>query len=65
MNELCLMLYYFQAVVIRKGGPVYEYWQNPPVPVYLQIYMFNITNQKEFLNGQKPSVNQVGPYTYR
>ncbi|XP_060583637.1 lysosome membrane protein 2-like [Ruditapes philippinarum] len=52
------------TVVIRKGGPVYEYWEDPPVPVYLQIYMFNLTNKEEFLNGQKPSLNQVGPYTY-
>lgn len=52
------------TVVIQKGGEVYEYWQKPPVPIYLKIYMFNLTNQQEFLNGQKPSVNEVGPYTY-
>lgn len=52
------------TVVIREGGEVYEYWLDPPVPIYLQIYMFNLTNQEEFLNGAKPSLVQVGPYSY-
>nr|ASJ26356.1 scavenger receptor class B type I [Meretrix meretrix] len=52
------------TVVIQKGGEVYDYWLDPPVPIYLQIYMFNLTNKEEFLMGDKPSLHQVGPYTY-
>ncbi|KAL4234338.1 Scavenger receptor class B [Mactra antiquata] len=52
------------TVVIHEGGKVYDYWKDPPVPIYLQIYMFNLTNQKEFLSGDKPTVEQIGPYTY-
>lgn len=52
------------AVVIREGGDVYDYWLDPPVPIYLQFYIFNLTNPAEFLSGNKPSLVQIGPYTY-
>ena len=44
---------------------MYEYWLDPPVPIYIQFYMFNLTNPEEFLQGEKPSLSQSGPYTYR
>ena len=44
---------------------MYSYWLDPPVPIFMQFYMFNITNPKEFLEGQRPAVAQSGPYTYR
>ena len=44
---------------------MYDYWLDPPVPIYMQFYMFNVTNHEEVLQGEKPSVTQSGPYTYR
>ena len=44
---------------------MYEYWLDPPVPIYIQFYMFNLTNPEEFMQGEKPSLSQSGPYTYR
>lgn len=55
----------FQTVIIKEDSPVYEYWQDPPVPIYLKVYMFNVSNPAEFLNGEKPALVQTGPYTYR
>lgn len=52
------------TVIIKEGGEVYNYWLDPPVPIFMQFYMFNITNPKEFLEGQRPAVAQSGPYTY-
>ncbi|XP_052815897.1 lysosome membrane protein 2-like [Mya arenaria] len=54
-----------KTVVIKEGGPVYEFWLDPPVPIYLQVYMFNLTNPDEVLAGTKPpNLVQAGPYTY-
>ena len=45
---------------------MYDYWLNPPVPIYMQFYMFNVTNPDEVLQkGERPSLAQYGPYTYR
>jgi len=44
---------------------VYEYWHDPPTPIYLKVYMFNISNKDEFLQGQKAALNEVGPYIYK
>ena len=52
-------------MIIKEGGEVYDYWLDPPVPIYMQFYMFNVTNHEEVLQGEKPSVTQSGPYTYR
>uniref|UniRef100_A0A8C7Q570 Uncharacterized protein n=1 Tax=Oncorhynchus mykiss TaxID=8022 RepID=A0A8C7Q570_ONCMY len=48
-----------------KGSRVFETWKNPPPPVFMQYFFFNVTNPDEFLDGAKPVVSQVGPYTYR
>lgn len=52
------------TVVIHAEGPVYDYWKDPPVPIYMQFFMFNLTNKEEFLHGDKASLVQLGPYTY-
>jgi len=60
-----LLLIFLQTVIIREGGAVYEYWHDPPTPIYLKVYMFNISNKDEFLQGQKAALNEVGPYIYK
>ncbi|XP_012685484.1 lysosome membrane protein 2c [Clupea harengus] len=52
-------------VVLKKGTDAFAAWENPPPPVYMQFYMFNLTNPIEVLAGNKPAVVELGPYTYR
>ncbi|KAF7987420.1 hypothetical protein HCN44_003182 [Aphidius gifuensis] len=41
-------------------------WQKPPIGVFLNVYIFNITNKDEFMNGQeKLRVDEIGPYVYQ
>lgn len=54
-----------QEIVLVNGTEAFSVWQNPPPPVYMQFYFFNLTNPAEVLDGSKPSVVQIGPYTYR
>ncbi|KAJ8338943.1 hypothetical protein SKAU_G00357290 [Synaphobranchus kaupii] len=54
-----------KEVTLTEGSRVFESWQNPPAPIYMQYYFFNVTNPKVFIAGGKAIVSQVGPYTYR
>uniref|UniRef100_A0A8C1DXS1 Uncharacterized protein n=1 Tax=Cyprinus carpio carpio TaxID=630221 RepID=A0A8C1DXS1_CYPCA len=54
-----------EQVVLENGTEAFSVFQNPPPPVYMQFYFFNLTNPAEVLDGDKPFVLQVGPYTYR
>jgi len=44
---------------------LYSAWVHPPVPVYLKIYLFNVTNANQVQNGSKPTFEELGPYVFR
>ncbi|XP_069020070.1 lysosome membrane protein 2c [Embiotoca jacksoni] len=54
-----------KEVVLENGTETFESWQNPPAPIYMQFYFFNLTNPAEVLDGDRPAVVEIGPYTYR
>ncbi|XP_063314766.1 lysosome membrane protein 2 [Pelobates fuscus] len=54
-----------QATVLKNGTEVYEDWVNPPPPIYMQFYFYNVSNPLEVLSGEAPVLQEVGPYTYR
>lgn len=56
---------YQQEIVLVEGSRVFESWKNPPPPVYMEFFFFNVTNVDMIPEGGKPMVNQIGPYTYR
>ncbi|RUS80598.1 hypothetical protein EGW08_011653 [Elysia chlorotica] len=54
-----------QRVVISNTSETYEIWQDIPVPVYMQFYIFDIGNPDEVKKGKTPFLEQIGPFTYR
>ncbi|XP_047228869.1 lysosome membrane protein 2c isoform X1 [Girardinichthys multiradiatus] len=52
-------------VVLRNGTEAFGAWADPPAPIYMQFYFFNLTNPGEVLDGERPAVVEIGPYTYR
>ncbi|MED6257026.1 hypothetical protein ATANTOWER_006973 [Ataeniobius toweri] len=54
-----------KEITLTEKSQMFESWKNPPTPVYMEYYFFNVTNPEVFLAGGKASVQQVGPYTYR
>uniref|UniRef100_A0AAY4C3I3 Uncharacterized protein n=1 Tax=Denticeps clupeoides TaxID=299321 RepID=A0AAY4C3I3_9TELE len=54
-----------KELTLTPDSRVLDSWINPPPPVYMQYYFFNVTNPDVILAGGKPSVTQIGPYTYR
>ncbi|XP_072352417.1 lysosome membrane protein 2c isoform X2 [Scyliorhinus torazame] len=57
--------YVKKEVQLRNDTVTFETWKNPPPPIYMQFYFFNVTNPTEVLNGGKPYLEEKGPYTYR
>ncbi|PKU35372.1 scavenger receptor class b member 1 [Limosa lapponica baueri] len=43
----------------------FSMWKDIPVPFYMSVYLFEVLNPKEALQGAKPVLNQRGPYVYR
>ncbi|GFS15818.1 scavenger receptor class B member 1 [Elysia marginata] len=54
-----------KQIPLNKKGKTYQEWKSPKVPIYFQVWAFDIVNHLEILDGQKPAVLQRGPYTYR
>ncbi|XP_076139640.1 lysosome membrane protein 2 isoform X1 [Alosa pseudoharengus] len=53
-------------ITLTEGSKVFDSWKNPPPPVFMEFFFFNVTNPDEYLAGlAKPRVVEVGPYTYR
>ncbi|XP_066501919.1 lysosome membrane protein 2 [Hoplias malabaricus] len=54
-----------REITLTEGSKVFDSWKNPPPPVFMEFFFFNVTNPAEFLNGGKARLTQMGPYTYR
>ncbi|XP_041816228.1 scavenger receptor class B member 1 isoform X2 [Chelmon rostratus] len=53
------------TVIDPKNEMTYTMWKDVPVPFFMSVYFFHVLNPKEILNGEKPMVEQRGPYVYR
>ncbi|KAL7019297.1 hypothetical protein ACKWTF_011068 [Chironomus riparius] len=51
-------------VQLRKGSQMRPLFENIPFPLTFKIYIFNITNPDDILNGNKPKLNEIGPYVF-
>ncbi|KAI8798272.1 lysosome membrane protein 2 [Biomphalaria glabrata] len=70
----CSLLYVFDSMIhsevkgnlpLKNGSDSFKNWQSPRTPIKFQIWIFNVTNHDEIIQGRKPHVQQHGPYTYR
>ncbi|XP_020708289.1 sensory neuron membrane protein 1 isoform X2 [Athalia rosae] len=41
-----------------------DMWSKLPFPLEFKIYLFNVTNPADIANGEKPIVEEIGPYFY-
>ena len=48
-----------------EGTEIYAQWKEPTVPIYVNVYVWDLQNPDEVEMGAKPSLVQKGPYTYR
>ncbi|KAL1463325.1 hypothetical protein WDU94_015085 [Cyamophila willieti] len=61
---------FFQLILQRElalssSSRSFNIWRSNPVPIYLDIYLFNWTNPDEILDGDtKPKFVEMGPYRF-
>ena len=61
------------AIVMQRSVPIVDRpqsksfpgWLNPSLPIYMNFHFFNVTNVDEVLAGEKPVLEEQGPYVYR
>ncbi|XP_050732113.1 lysosome membrane protein 2-like isoform X2 [Eriocheir sinensis] len=54
-----------KMLVVRNDSEVFDAFVSPPVPIYMQFWLFNVTNPDEIrFSGAKPVLQEVGPFTY-
>lgn len=51
-------------MVLKEGSQKFEAWRETPVPVYYKVYVFNLTNPRQFMAGDNPVMRECGPYVY-
>ncbi|XP_033932977.2 scavenger receptor class B member 1-like, partial [Pseudochaenichthys georgianus] len=52
------------TVIDPKNSMSYNMWKDVPVPFFMSVYFFNVLNPQEVLIGEKPMVEQKGPFVY-
>ncbi|XP_064163990.1 scavenger receptor class B member 1 isoform X1 [Anguilla rostrata] len=48
-----------------NNGLSYTMWKDIPVPFFMSVYFFNVLNPSEVLAGEKPMLEERGPYVYK
>ena len=51
---------------LAPNSMMLKLWMNPPLTPKLEVYIYNVTNAEQFLNGSQPlKVVEVGPYVFQ
>lgn len=54
----------FKRMRLLPGNVPFQQLQNPSLPIFKDVYFFNLTNPEEFAAGSPPNVIEIGPYSY-
>ena len=50
---------------LKEGAEAFEGWKSPPVTPLSSVFVFNLTNEKAFLNGKKQKSLAFYNYFFR
>lgn len=53
-----------QMVKLKPGSPARDLYNEVPFPITFNVYVFNITNPDDVQVGERPHLQQLGPYTF-
>lgn len=63
--------YIFQDLLVKKleltnSSETFKLWQRTPIPMYLELYLFNWTNSREFKLNKSviPDLQEIGPFVF-
>lgn len=60
-----LMKVVLSTMPLKPDSDRYRSWLEPPVQPHLTGYAFNVTNPEEVIQGEKPILQEVGPFVYK
>ena len=50
---------------IDKNSHGFDDWLNPPVEISTSVFVWNVTNAEYVENGEKPKLEEIGPFVYK
>lgn len=59
-----LMKLFLQNIVLKPGTDIRAMWTRAPFAVDFLVYIFNVTNPDAVIAGEKPIVQEIGPYYF-
>ncbi|XP_053626792.2 lysosome membrane protein 2 isoform X1 [Cherax quadricarinatus] len=62
--DVAVQLGVMNTIVMKEGSQKDLLWRTAEINVRYTVYVFNLTNPRQFMDGQRPRVQQVGPYVY-
>ncbi|XP_068628131.1 sensory neuron membrane protein 2-like [Battus philenor] len=54
-----------KSVQIEESSIMFDKWRKMPMAMTFKVYIFNISNPEEVINGEKPRLAEIGPYVYK
>ena len=54
-----------KTMSLQPGSDRLQSWLNPPVQPHLTGYGFHVTNPEAVMQGKKPVLKEIGPFTYK
>ncbi|XP_049795759.1 sensory neuron membrane protein 1-like [Schistocerca nitens] len=52
------------GLALKKGSDIRQMWSNFSDPIDFRVYVLNLTNPEAVHRGEKPIVQEIGPYFY-
>lgn len=60
-----LISYLLQSIALNNGTDAMKVWENLPTPLEFRIFVFNVTNPEAVTAGERPILQELGPYIYK
>lgn len=54
-----------KQIRLVPGTDTWNKWREAPIPIYLEFYVYSVTNPDEVESGLLPKFEEKGPYSYR
>ncbi|XP_073967604.1 sensory neuron membrane protein 2-like [Choristoneura fumiferana] len=54
-----------KSIQIEESSQMFERWRKMPIPLTFKIYVFDVVNAEGINNGEKPQLEEKGPYVYK
>ncbi|OTF69174.1 hypothetical protein BLA29_010261 [Euroglyphus maynei] len=66
ISDFLMIALQSQIVITSEPNDFTKNWQNPPIPITLDAYIFSIDNPTGFSSGrERAKIREFGPYSYR